>query len=178
MLNFFFVKLRQCQNQNLFYSSFFTWLSFHQTLLRLIFQFEENKGRQSNSYFTQKLLYIIEPRYIHSRSIANLYLYLHLLLITSTYIHIMATKRGRGEGDMKKKMARLRFKNLVRSVTLNRIWLMDSGEQKLSLNVKKNINMLIRPQRKVGVLTMAVSTKICVSGFVFTNLAFTDYFLI
>ncbi|XP_023158482.1 uncharacterized protein LOC101458382 isoform X1 [Ceratitis capitata] len=70
----------------------------------------------------------------------------------------MATKRGRGEGDMKKKMARLRFKNLVRSVTLNRIWLMDSGEQKLSLNVKKNINMLIRPQRKVGVLTMAEKT--------------------
>uniref|UniRef100_A0A034WRV2 cAMP-dependent protein kinase regulatory subunit n=1 Tax=Bactrocera dorsalis TaxID=27457 RepID=A0A034WRV2_BACDO len=70
----------------------------------------------------------------------------------------MATKRGRGEGDVKKKMARLRFKNLVRSVTLNRIWLMDSGEQKLSLNVKKNINMLIRPQRKVGILTMAEKT--------------------
>lgn len=69
----------------------------------------------------------------------------------------MTTKRGRGEGDVKKKMARLRFKNLVRSVTLNRIWLVDSGEQKLSLNVKKNINMLIRPQRKVGILTMAVS---------------------
>lgn len=69
----------------------------------------------------------------------------------------MAMKRGRGEGDVKKKIARLRFKNLVRSVTLNRIWLMDSGEQKLSLNVKKNINMLIRPQRKVGILTMAVS---------------------
>uniref|UniRef100_A0A0A1XPN8 Phenylalanine ammonia-lyase 1 n=1 Tax=Zeugodacus cucurbitae TaxID=28588 RepID=A0A0A1XPN8_ZEUCU len=71
----------------------------------------------------------------------------------------MTTKRGRGEGDVKRKMARLRFKNLIRSVTLNRIWLMDSGEQKLSLNVKKNINMLIRPQRKVGILTMAVTTK-------------------
>ncbi|XP_054725388.1 uncharacterized protein LOC129235526 isoform X1 [Anastrepha obliqua] len=67
----------------------------------------------------------------------------------------MATKRGRGEGDVKRKIARLRLKNVIRSVMINRIWLVDVSEQKLSLNVKKNIAMLIRPQHKVGILTMA-----------------------
>lgn len=67
-------------------------------------------------------------------------------------------KRARDAEEVKKrKMARLRFRNLIRSVSINRIWLVDTGEQKLSLNVKKNIAMLVRTKRKIGLLTMAVS---------------------
>lgn len=60
----------------------------------------------------------------------------------------------------RRKAARLRFQNLIRNVAWNRIWLVDaSGEQKLSLNVKKNINMLVRTRRKIGLLTIAVSCE-------------------
>lgn len=55
-------------------------------------------------------------------------------------------------------MARTRFRNLIRSVAFNRIWLVDTGDTKgISLNVKKNISMLVRTQRKIGMLTLAVS---------------------
>uniref|UniRef100_A0A1B0FQQ6 Cyclic nucleotide-binding domain-containing protein n=1 Tax=Glossina morsitans morsitans TaxID=37546 RepID=A0A1B0FQQ6_GLOMM len=65
-------------------------------------------------------------------------------------------KRARDAEEMKRrKQARTRFRNLIRSVALNRIWLVDTGDQKLSLNVKKNVNMLVRPPRKIGLLTMA-----------------------
>uniref|UniRef100_A0A1A9UX31 Cyclic nucleotide-binding domain-containing protein n=1 Tax=Glossina austeni TaxID=7395 RepID=A0A1A9UX31_GLOAU len=65
-------------------------------------------------------------------------------------------KRARDAEEMKRrKQARTRFRNLIRSVALNRIWLVDTGDQKLSLNVKKNVSMLVRPPRKIGLLTMA-----------------------
>lgn len=67
-------------------------------------------------------------------------------------------KRARDAEEIKRrKQARTRFRNLIRSVALNRIWLVDTGDQKLSLNVKKNVSMLVRPPRKIGMLTMAVS---------------------
>ncbi|XP_065355185.1 uncharacterized protein LOC135949524 [Calliphora vicina] len=71
------------------------------------------------------------------------------------------SKRTRdAEEGKKKKIARSRFRNLIRSVALNRIWLVDAGDQKLSLNVKKNIAMLVRTQRKIGLLTMAEKSLI------------------
>ncbi|KNC22172.1 hypothetical protein FF38_01846, partial [Lucilia cuprina] len=70
-------------------------------------------------------------------------------------------KRTRdAEEGKKRKMARSRFRSLIRSVVLNRIWLVDAAEQKLSLNVKKNIAMLVRTQRKIGLLTMAEKSLI------------------
>ncbi|XP_075159474.1 cyclic nucleotide-binding domain-containing protein 2-like [Haematobia irritans] len=70
-------------------------------------------------------------------------------------------KRMRETDEVRqRKIARLRFRNLVRNVSLNRIWLLDTGEQKLSLNVKKNIAMLVRTHRKIGLLTMAEKTLI------------------
>ncbi|KAM7360315.1 uncharacterized protein ACRADG_004761 isoform 2-T2 [Cochliomyia hominivorax] len=71
------------------------------------------------------------------------------------------SKRARDAEEVKKrKMARLRFRNIIRSVSINRIWLEDAGEQKFSLNVKKNIAMLVRPKRKIGILTMAEKSLI------------------
>ncbi|KAI9576329.1 uncharacterized protein LOC119642566 [Glossina fuscipes] len=75
----------------------------------------------------------------------------------------MATKRiyRRQEDELnRRKAARLRFQNLIRSVAWNRIWLVDVGDQKLSLNVKKNINMLVRTRRKIGLLTIAEKSLI------------------
>uniref|UniRef100_A0A1A9WPS4 Cyclic nucleotide-binding domain-containing protein n=1 Tax=Glossina brevipalpis TaxID=37001 RepID=A0A1A9WPS4_9MUSC len=63
-------------------------------------------------------------------------------------------KRARDAEMRKRRMARLRFKNLIHSVAWNRIWLMDTGDQKLSLNAKKNITLLVRPPRKIGLLTL------------------------
>uniref|UniRef100_A0A1A9ZK55 Cyclic nucleotide-binding domain-containing protein n=1 Tax=Glossina pallidipes TaxID=7398 RepID=A0A1A9ZK55_GLOPL len=74
----------------------------------------------------------------------------------------MATKRAyrKHEDELnRRKAARLRFQNLIRSVAWNRIWLVDTGDQKLSLNVKKNINMLVRTRRKIGLLTIAIVGK-------------------
>lgn len=87
-------------------------------------------------------------------------------------------KRTRDLEEVKKrKMARLRFGNLIRSVAINRIWLVDAGDQKFSLNVKKNISMLVRTQIKIGLLTMAVSLNsncicmyVCIQHIVHTNL--------
>lgn len=71
------------------------------------------------------------------------------------------SKRAREADEIRRrKAARQRFRKLVRSVSLNRIWLQDVGEQKLTLNVKKNIAMLVRPQRKIGLLTMAEKSLI------------------
>lgn len=56
-----------------------------------------------------------------------------------------------------KKIAKIRFKKLVRSVILNMQWLSELPEEGgISLNVKKNVAML-RQKRKVGMMTMAVS---------------------
>lgn len=72
-------------------------------------------------------------------------------------------KRTRDLEEIKRrKMARSRFRKIIRIVSLNRIWLVDADDQKFSLNVKKNIAMIVRPQRKLGLLTMAVSIKISV----------------
>uniref|UniRef100_A0A1B0FQL9 Cyclic nucleotide-binding domain-containing protein n=1 Tax=Glossina morsitans morsitans TaxID=37546 RepID=A0A1B0FQL9_GLOMM len=74
----------------------------------------------------------------------------------------MATKRTyrKNEDELnRRKAARLRFQNLIRNVAWNRIWLVDAGDQKLSLNVKKNINMLVRTRRKIGLLTIAIVGK-------------------
>ncbi|TMW48074.1 hypothetical protein DOY81_006847 [Sarcophaga bullata] len=74
-------------------------------------------------------------------------------------------KRARDLEEVKKrKMARLRFGNLIRSVVINRIWLVDAGDQKFSLNVKKNISMLVRTQIKIGLLTMAEKSLIRTSS--------------
>lgn len=72
----------------------------------------------------------------------------------------MAKRVREAEEIKRRKMARTRFRNLIRSVAFNRIWLVDAGDTKgLSLNVKKNISMLVRTQRKIGMLTLAVSVR-------------------
>jgi len=68
-------------------------------------------------------------------------------------------RRVRDAAELERqKIARQRFRSLIRSVVYNRIWLSDAEEQqKFSMNVKRNVAMLVRRKRKIGVLTMAVS---------------------
>ncbi|EDW82255.2 LOW QUALITY PROTEIN: uncharacterized protein Dwil_GK25219, partial [Drosophila willistoni] len=67
------------------------------------------------------------------------------------------SKRNRDgmDGEMRKQV-RQRFKKLVRTVVLNMRWLNEANDESgLSLNVKRNVAMLIRQKRKVGMMTMA-----------------------
>ncbi|XP_055852704.1 uncharacterized protein LOC129916637 [Episyrphus balteatus] len=55
----------------------------------------------------------------------------------------------------RRKQVRMRFRALIRMVIFNKSWLQDIEEQKISTNIKKNIAMLVRQERKIGILTMA-----------------------
>ncbi|XP_037828540.1 uncharacterized protein LOC119616274 isoform X2 [Lucilia sericata] len=88
-----------------------------------------------------------------------MYVYTYVDATVSILEEKQKSTRDAEEGK-KRKMARSRFRSLIRSVSLNRIWLVDAAEQKLSLNVKKNIAMLVRTQRKIGLLTMAEKSLI------------------
>lgn len=70
----------------------------------------------------------------------------------------MSKRQRDAFGAPNKKVAKNRFKKLVRSVILNMQWLNEAAEDTgISLNVKKNVAMSVRQKRKVGMMTMAVS---------------------
>lgn len=70
----------------------------------------------------------------------------------------MSKRQRDGLDAPAKKAAKNRFKKLVRTVILNMQWLNEATEDTgISLNVKKNVAMLVRQKRKVGMMTMAVS---------------------
>jgi len=70
----------------------------------------------------------------------------------------MSKRQRDGLDAPAKKAAKNRFKKLVRTVILNMQWLNEATEETgISLNVKKNVAMLVRQKRKVGMMTMAVS---------------------
>ncbi|EDW00453.1 uncharacterized protein LOC6565005 [Drosophila grimshawi] len=56
---------------------------------------------------------------------------------------------------LRRRHAKLRFKRLVRVALVNNHWIAEVDEHGLTLNVKKNVAMLIRKQHKTGILTMA-----------------------
>ncbi|SPP89889.1 blast:Cyclic nucleotide-binding domain-containing protein 2 [Drosophila guanche] len=61
-------------------------------------------------------------------------------------------------GDVStQKVAKLRFKQLIRNVILNMQWLRDAKDAPthFSMNVKRNVAMLVRQKRKVGMMTTA-----------------------
>ncbi|BFG00818.1 uncharacterized protein DMAD_00736 [Drosophila madeirensis] len=61
-------------------------------------------------------------------------------------------------GDVSsQKLAKLRLKQLIRNVILNMQWLRDAKEAPthFSMNVKRNVAMLVRQKRKAGMMTTA-----------------------
>ncbi|XP_044317141.1 uncharacterized protein LOC108042112 [Drosophila rhopaloa] len=68
----------------------------------------------------------------------------------------MSKRQREGLDAPAKRAAKNRFKKLVRTVILNMQWLNEATEDTgISLNVKKNVAMLVRQKRKVGMMTMA-----------------------
>lgn len=67
----------------------------------------------------------------------------------------MSKRNKEGDEVLRKKQAKLRFKRLVRVGLANYLWLSEVEDGGLTLNVKKNVAMLVRRKRKTGILTMA-----------------------
>ncbi|XP_064536789.1 uncharacterized protein LOC135427293 [Drosophila montana] len=67
----------------------------------------------------------------------------------------MSKRNKEGDEALRKRLAKLRFKRLVRVAFANQKWISEVDEQGLTLNVKKNVAMLVRKKHKTGILTMA-----------------------
>lgn len=66
-------------------------------------------------------------------------------------------KRQKNAEVLKKKLIlKSLFKRVVREIIMNTQWLEGDDDQKISANVKRNIALLVRPKRKVGLLTSTV----------------------
>lgn len=67
------------------------------------------------------------------------------------------SKRHKEDDVLRRERAKLRFKRLVRVAFVNHQWISEVDDQGITLNVKKNVAMLVRKKHKTGILTMAVS---------------------
>ncbi|KAL7745794.1 hypothetical protein ACLKA6_009989 [Drosophila palustris] len=67
----------------------------------------------------------------------------------------MSKRNKEGDEILRKKNAKLRFKRLVRVGLANNSWINEVEEGGITLNVKKNVAMLVRKKHKTGILTMA-----------------------
>nr|XP_032296121.1 uncharacterized protein LOC6636701 isoform X2 [Drosophila virilis] len=65
------------------------------------------------------------------------------------------SKRHKEDDVLRREQAKLRFKRLVRVAFVNHQWISEVDEQGITLNVKKNVAMLVRKKHKTGILTMA-----------------------
>ncbi|KAH8254881.1 hypothetical protein KR038_007345, partial [Drosophila bunnanda] len=69
---------------------------------------------------------------------------------------VMSKRQRDAFGGPNKKVAKNKFKRLVRSVILNMQWLNESAEDTgLTPNVRRNVTTSVRQKRKVGMMTMA-----------------------
>ncbi|KAH8397996.1 hypothetical protein KR222_009174 [Zaprionus bogoriensis] len=66
----------------------------------------------------------------------------------------MSKRNKEGDEHLRKKLGRLRFKRIVRLALANFEWIADVEEAGITLNVKKNVAMLVRKKHKTGILTM------------------------
>lgn len=54
----------------------------------------------------------------------------------------------------KKRLAKFRFKSLVRKVLANRVWLSEIEETQLGDNVRRNVAIIVRRKGIKGILTL------------------------
>lgn len=69
----------------------------------------------------------------------------------------MSKRNKVGDELLRKKNARLRFKRLLRVALNNVQWITELELAGITMNVKKNVAMLVRKKHKTGILTMDVS---------------------
>lgn len=55
-----------------------------------------------------------------------------------------------------RKAIRTKFRRIVRNVMINRKWLIEADDDKMTLNVKKNVALFLRQKRQIGILSKAV----------------------
>ncbi|KAH8308637.1 hypothetical protein KR044_003699 [Drosophila immigrans] len=67
----------------------------------------------------------------------------------------MSKRNKEGDEWLRKKYARQRFKKLIRIALANTLWITEVEEGGITLNVRKNVAMLVRKKHKTGILTMA-----------------------
>lgn len=68
----------------------------------------------------------------------------------------MSKRNKVGDELLRKKNARLRFKRLLRVALSNVQWITELENAGITMNVKKNVAMLVRKKHKTGILTMDV----------------------
>lgn len=67
------------------------------------------------------------------------------------------SKRQKNAAVLKKKLVlKSLFKKVVREVIINSQWLEGDEVQRISETIKKNVVLLVRKKRKVGLLTATV----------------------
>lgn len=90
----------------------------------------------------------------------------------------MSKRTKVGDEMLRKKTAKLRFKRLLRMAVANVLWIGDSEQAGITMNVKKNVAMLVRKKHKTGILTNDVSIIIIfLIFFTFLILLFFSSFL-
>lgn len=72
----------------------------------------------------------------------------------------MSKRNKVGDEMLRKRNARLRFKRLLRMAVANVLWIGDTEQPGITMNVKKNVAMLVRKKHKTGILTNDVSIKL------------------
>lgn len=71
----------------------------------------------------------------------------------------MSKRNKVGDEMLRKRNARLRFKRLLRMAVANVLWIGDTEQPGITMNVKKNVAMLVRKKHKTGILTNDVSIE-------------------
>lgn len=77
---------------------------------------------------------------------------------------------------LRKRNARLRFKRLLRMAVANVLWIGDTEQPGITMNVKKNVAMLVRKKHKTGILTNDVGIERTYISFI-PHLLFFSMFL-
>lgn len=58
----------------------------------------------------------------------------------------------------KRRLARIRFRSLIKTVILNRKWLAEFEDVTLGDNVNRNVAILVRSKGQKGILSLTVSS--------------------
>ncbi|XP_034118719.1 uncharacterized protein LOC117577871 [Drosophila albomicans] len=67
----------------------------------------------------------------------------------------MSKRNKEGDELLRRKHARMRFKKLIRIALANTLWITEVDDGGFTLNVRKNVAMMVRKKHKTGILTMA-----------------------
>lgn len=86
-------------------------------------------------------------------------MYVHICYLESLPLCFILLILGPQELRLhKKRLAKFRFKSLVRKVLANRVWLSEIEETQLGDNVRRNVAIIVRRKGVKGILTLEEKT--------------------